>query len=132
MNTRQIIKLVTEDGWYEIKTGGGSHRQYRHPVKPGKVTVPQHTDSYVIVLAKGKDGYSALSPDVPGCYTVGDTVEENLDYMRDALQLHLSDEEDIPEPKGLSYHLRHDAELRDGRFIFACIPVSEVAPMALA
>jgi len=89
-------------------------------------------DSYLIVLEKGKRNYGALSPDVPGCYTVGDTVEETLDYMRDALQLHLSDEEDIPEPKGLSYHLRHDVELRDGRFIFAYIPVSEVAPLALA
>jgi len=42
MNTRQVIKLVTDDGWYEIKTGGGSHRQYRHPLKPGKVTIPFH------------------------------------------------------------------------------------------
>jgi len=42
MNTREVIKLVTDDGWYEIKTGGGSHRQYRHPVKPGKVTIPFH------------------------------------------------------------------------------------------
>jgi predicted RNA binding protein YcfA (HicA-like mRNA interferase family) len=42
MNTRQVIKLVTDDGWYEIKTGGGSHRQYRHPSKSGKVTIPFH------------------------------------------------------------------------------------------
>ena len=42
MNTRQVITLITDDGWYEIKTGGGSHRQYRHPVKPGKVTIPFH------------------------------------------------------------------------------------------
>jgi len=89
-------------------------------------------DSYVIVLAKSKKNYSALSPDVPGCYTVGDTVEETLKHMREALAFHLEDEEAVPEPKGLEYHLRHDAELRDGRFIFACIPVSEVAPLAFA
>ncbi|MDR1011780.1 MAG: type II toxin-antitoxin system HicA family toxin [Opitutaceae bacterium] len=42
MNTREVIKIITEGGWYEIKTGGGSHRQYRHPEKPGKVTIPFH------------------------------------------------------------------------------------------
>jgi len=92
----------------------------------------QHTDSYVIVLAKGRDGYSALSPDVPGCYTVGDTVEETLKHMREALTFHLEDEDSVPEPKGLEYHLRHDAELRDEHFIFAYIPVSEVSPLVPA
>ena len=89
-------------------------------------------DSYLIVIEQGKRNYGALSPDVPGCFTVGDTVEETLANMRDALQLHLSDEEEVPEPKGLEYHLREDAELRDGRFIFAYLPVEEVAPLALA
>ena len=85
-------------------------------------------DSYVIVLAKSKKNYSALSPDVPGCYTVGDTVEETLKHMREALAFHLEDEDTMPEPRGLEYHLRHDEELRDDRFIFAYIPVSVVAP----
>ena len=89
-------------------------------------------DSYLIVIEQGKRNYGALSPDVPGCFTVGDTVEETLANMRDALQLHLSDEEEVPEPKGLEHHLREDAELRDGRFIFAYLPVEEVAPCAFA
>ena len=92
----------------------------------------RHTDTYLVVIAKGKKNYSALSPDVPGCFTVGDTLDETLANMRDALQLHLSDDETPPEPKGLDYHLRHDPELRAPRFIFARIPVSEVAPLALA
>ncbi|MDR1282837.1 MAG: type II toxin-antitoxin system HicA family toxin [Opitutaceae bacterium] len=33
---------MTEDGWYPIKTGGGGHRQYLHPAKGGKVTIPFH------------------------------------------------------------------------------------------
>ena len=92
----------------------------------------QHADAYVIAIAKGKDGYSALSPDVPGCYTVGDTLEETLDHMRAALAFHLEDEDSVPEPKGIEYHLRNDAELRDSRFIFAHIPVNEVAPLSFA
>jgi predicted RNA binding protein YcfA (HicA-like mRNA interferase family) len=39
MKVREIIKLIEADGWYRIKAKGG-HRQYKHPVKAGRVTVP--------------------------------------------------------------------------------------------
>lgn len=39
MNSRQLIKLVTDDGWY-FYSAVGSHHHYRHPSKPGKVTIP--------------------------------------------------------------------------------------------
>jgi predicted RNA binding protein YcfA (HicA-like mRNA interferase family) len=39
MKVREIIRLIEADGWYRIKAKGG-HRQYKHPVKPGRVTVP--------------------------------------------------------------------------------------------
>lgn len=35
---REAIRLVERDGWELIATRG-SHRQFRHPVKPGKVTI---------------------------------------------------------------------------------------------
>jgi predicted RNA binding protein YcfA (HicA-like mRNA interferase family) len=35
---REIIKLIEADGWYLVTTEG-SHRQYKHPVKPGRVTI---------------------------------------------------------------------------------------------
>jgi predicted RNA binding protein YcfA (HicA-like mRNA interferase family) len=35
---RDILRLLSEDGWYLDRTRG-SHRQFRHPVKPGVVTV---------------------------------------------------------------------------------------------
>ncbi len=31
--------MVERDGWYHVRTKGG-HRQFRHRVKPGKVTIP--------------------------------------------------------------------------------------------
>jgi predicted RNA binding protein YcfA (HicA-like mRNA interferase family) len=34
----EIIKLIEADGWYLVATKG-SHRQYKHPSKPGRVTV---------------------------------------------------------------------------------------------
>lgn len=36
---RDIIRTIRRDGW-ELVATKGSHRQYRHAAKPGKVTVP--------------------------------------------------------------------------------------------
>jgi predicted RNA binding protein YcfA (HicA-like mRNA interferase family) len=38
MKYRDLIKLVEEDGW-RLHTQEGSHRQYKHASKPGRVTV---------------------------------------------------------------------------------------------
>ncbi len=38
MKVREVVKLITQDGWY-IVNQVGSHRQYKHPAKPGRVTV---------------------------------------------------------------------------------------------
>ncbi len=37
--SREIIKLLLADGWVLI-SAKGSHYQYKHPTKPGRVTVP--------------------------------------------------------------------------------------------
>jgi predicted RNA binding protein YcfA (HicA-like mRNA interferase family) len=39
MKVRDIVKLIESDGWYRVKAKSG-HRQYKHPVKRGRVTVP--------------------------------------------------------------------------------------------
>jgi predicted RNA binding protein YcfA (HicA-like mRNA interferase family) len=41
MTAREVIQIIEADGWYAVKSKGG-HRQYRHPVKKGRVTVPVH------------------------------------------------------------------------------------------
>lgn len=41
MKVRDVIKLIEEDGWYLVATRG-SHRQYKHPIKPGRVTLAGH------------------------------------------------------------------------------------------
>jgi len=38
MKVRDIIKLIRDDGWDLVATRG-SHRQYKHPTKPGRVTI---------------------------------------------------------------------------------------------
>ncbi len=41
MKIRDIIKIIEQDGWYLVATRG-SHRQYKHPKKPGRVTIAGH------------------------------------------------------------------------------------------
>lgn len=41
MKIRDIIKLIEADGWYLVTTKG-SHRQYKHPTKLGRVTIAGH------------------------------------------------------------------------------------------
>lgn len=41
MRAKELEKLLLKDGWY-VKSQKGSHRQYIHPSKPGKVTIPIH------------------------------------------------------------------------------------------
>jgi predicted RNA binding protein YcfA (HicA-like mRNA interferase family) len=38
MKVRDIIRLLEGEGWLLVATRG-SHRQYKHPVRPGRVTV---------------------------------------------------------------------------------------------
>ena len=38
MKVRDIIKLIEADGWYLVVTEG-SHKQYKHRDKPGRVTI---------------------------------------------------------------------------------------------
>jgi len=38
MKVREVIKLIEADKWFLVATRG-SHRQFKHPSKPGRVTV---------------------------------------------------------------------------------------------
>ena len=41
MTVREVIRIIKEDGWTMVAQKG-SHRQFKHPVKPGRVTVAGH------------------------------------------------------------------------------------------
>lgn len=41
MKVRDVMKRLSDDGWVVVRTRG-SHRQLKHPTKPGKVTVSGH------------------------------------------------------------------------------------------
>lgn len=116
LKVREMIRLIEEDGWALAQVTGG-HRQYKHPTKPGRVTVPGklgrdfasgygafHPEAggigeatvsdprkYLIVIERADDGgYGAWAPDLPGCVALGDTIEECEQSMREAITLQLA------------------------------------------
>ena len=42
MKVSEILRMLQEDGWFLVATRG-SHRQFKHSAKPGRVTVPGKT-----------------------------------------------------------------------------------------
>lgn len=71
-------------------------------------------ESYTILVERAKDGgWGAWSPDVPGCVALGDTFEECVVEMREAIAFHLEglaeDGEPIPQPSGAGVYISADA-----------------------
>jgi predicted RNase H-like HicB family nuclease len=56
---------------------------------------------YLIIIEETSTGYSAYSPDVPGCVATGRTRPEVESEMHDAIEFHLEGlrEEGLPIPK---------------------------------
>ena len=58
---------------------------------------------YAVVIEPSDNGYGAYVPELPGCVALGDTVDETLTLLHDAIELHLSglreDGFEIPQPK---------------------------------
>jgi len=58
------------------------------------------------IVGHDADGYWARCPELQGCYAQGDTYEEAVDNLRDAVVLHVKDRlscgEDIPRVEAIS------------------------------
>jgi predicted RNase H-like HicB family nuclease len=64
---------------------------------------------YLIVVEQTKIGYSAYSPDLPGCVSTGRTREDVEQNMREAIAFHLDglreDGQALPEPNTYSTYV---------------------------
>jgi len=56
------------------------------------------TREYLVVYEKGQINWSAFSPDVPGCGSLGNTLDDARANMREALELYLSETAKAGEP----------------------------------
>lgn len=58
---------------------------------------------YAIVIERGDTSYGAYVPDLPGCVAVGETREEAVKLIQEAIQAHVEmlreEGEPVPEPR---------------------------------
>ena len=61
---------------------------------------------FSVVIERDEEGYFAFCPELQGCYTQGDTYEEALENIKDAIHVHLEDRlesgEEIPQAESIS------------------------------
>jgi predicted RNase H-like HicB family nuclease len=64
---------------------------------------------YLIVIEETNTGFSAYSPDLPGCVSTGRTREEMEENMREAITFHLDglreEGQAVPEPRTYSAYV---------------------------
>ena len=51
LKVRAAIRMIAEDGWYPVVTRG-SHRQNKHPAKPGRVTISGKMSEDILLRAR--------------------------------------------------------------------------------
>ncbi|MDR1397053.1 MAG: type II toxin-antitoxin system HicA family toxin [Desulfarculales bacterium] len=59
IRSREIIKMLKADGWYQVNSEG-DHFQFRHPLKPGKVTFKHPIKDISVDLLKKMERQSGL------------------------------------------------------------------------
>ena len=61
---------------------------------------------YTVIIEKGENSFGAYVPDLPGCVAVGETREEALRLIQEAIEFHLEGMKEggfaIPEPTSTS------------------------------
>jgi predicted RNase H-like HicB family nuclease len=87
------------------------------------------TREYLVVYEKGANNWSAFSPDVPGCGSLGDALEDTRVNMREAMELYLSETakagEPIPEPTATTVNIdEFDPGHETKQYCLEWLPVS--------
>jgi len=61
--------------------------------------------SYLVVIERGETSFGAYVPDLPGCAAVGETEEEALRLIQEAIALHIEalKEQGLPVPEPRSH-----------------------------
>ena len=122
------LDALAREGW-TLARQRGSHRQYTHAERDGRVTVPHPRKEiptgtlrniyrqagwplggatvamrYLVIVHHDRTGgpFGVTVPDLPGCFSGGDTLADALENAREAIVLHveglLSDHEPVPAP----------------------------------
>jgi predicted RNase H-like HicB family nuclease len=84
-------------------------------------------ETFLIVVGKTATGYSAHCPDVPGCAAVGETLEEAVANMKEALDFHFEgmaeDGDPIPKPGGVDSYREVMKDLDVDQYVLAHVQI---------
>jgi predicted RNA binding protein YcfA (HicA-like mRNA interferase family) len=103
---REAIRMIEKDGWFLVGARG-QPPSVRHLTKPGRVTIPGKESAdlspatlssslkqagmkgkkemrYAVVIERAGNNYSAYVPDLPGCVSTGDTMDEAEKNIRES------------------------------------------------
>ena len=58
-SSKEVIEILKDDGWYEVNCEG-SHHQFKHPTKKGRVTVQHPVKDLDIFIIKSIERQSGL------------------------------------------------------------------------
>lgn len=61
---------------------------------------------YMVIIEEGKKSFGAQVPDLPGCIAAGETREEVVDLIKEAIEFHIEDlrkdGKPVPQPSSVS------------------------------
>lgn len=86
---------------------------------------------YPVVIHKDPDSdYGVTVPDLPGCFSAGETMDEALNEAVEAIECHLEamllDGEPIPPPKSIEYH-QINPDYQDGVWALVAVDISRLS-----
>ena len=90
--------------------------------------------NYPVVIHKDSDSdYGISIPDLPGCFSAGETIEEALENAKEAILCHveglLDSNDPIPEPQDIDAH-RKRKEYKNGIWSIVGVDLSELSGKA--
>lgn len=86
---------------------------------------------YPIVIHKDPDSdYGVIVPDLPGCFSAGDTMDEAMQEVVEAIECHIEglliDKEPIPLPEMVDYH-QNNPDYVDGVWAIVSVDISRLS-----
>jgi predicted RNase H-like HicB family nuclease len=86
--------------------------------------------NYPIVIHKDKNSdFGVIVPDIPGCFSAGDTIEDSIENAKEAILCHLEgillDNEEMPLPTSIDKY-KGKKEYKDGIWAIIKIDMSEL------
>lgn len=86
---------------------------------------------YPVVIHKDPNSdYGVTVPDLPGCFSAGDTIDDALVQVVEAIECHIEglmeDEEPIPTPHNIEHH-RDDPRYADGIWAVVTIDITKLS-----